>query len=64
VRAPPCLRSAAEPRREEIRQTLPISAEHLLVVEQDSVEIEEDVHREVAEPRVDLKRCGNGEIAK
>ncbi len=34
------------------------------MVEQDSVEIEEDVHREVAEPRVDLKRCGNGEIAK
>ena len=30
------------------------------MVEQDSVEIEEDVHREVAEPRVDLKRCGNG----
>jgi len=34
------------------------------MVEQDSVEVEEDVHREVAEPRVDLKRYGSGQIAK
>lgn len=64
VGAPPRIRIASETRRQELGESLAVSAKHLLVVEQDSIEIEEDAHRRVAELRGQDKRCGTGETAK
>ena len=41
----PCLGLSSEARREQRGQALPVSAESLLVLQEDAVEVQQDVHR-------------------